>query len=128
MRSFFAVLLIFLGTLAYGSVFVPDRAAHNREIARLKALAITPPSGGGTLEVGADEENDDPILEPRRSDVFGPVAEPPSVAPAPAPTPSKNEFRIDDDKTDAAPARRSLASLLLGLIVTPAHAESAAPA
>lgn len=122
MRSFFGVLLIFFATLAYGSVFISDNASRQREMARLEALAITPPPGGGTATVEVDKANDIPVLSPSPVQVY--EREPPlaTVPPAPSPAPSKNEFRIEELEGRAGPSR-SLASLLMGFIIAPAHAQ-----
>jgi hypothetical protein len=125
MRSFFAVVLIFLAMLAYGSAFVTDTNSRQRELERLEALAITPPPGGGVLTLEPDPKHDAPQLSPRPPPVLQVQPYRAIPAPAPSPEPSRNEFRIDD-QTRQMPGEPSgsLLALLLGLIVTPAHAQT----
>lgn len=126
MRAFLTVVLIFLSVLCYGAMFVGDPQARKQELARLQALAITPPPNGGEAILDADEVNDLPVLSPRPAQVFEAKPYEAEIAPAPSPQPSRNEFRIDDTTAvEPESTRPSILAQLFGLIVTPARAETA---
>lgn len=127
MRSFFSVLLIFLGITAYAWVFIDDPSSRARERARLEALAITPPAGGGTITLPPEVEQTPPVLTPRPAPAFVKPEFESAPPPAPSPEPSKNKFVIKGMTPRAAPPQAGVGTWLAGLLITPARAQVPQP-